>query len=97
MAEQANTPQVNWNDNNMATTYANVCNVAFTQEEVVLLFGMNQNWQGGQDEITIKLAKRMIMSPHGARRLQALLGNLLAQYESRFGELGMDAGAPANA
>ena len=61
MAEQANTPQVNWNDKNMATTYANVCNVAFTQEEVVLLFGMNQNWQGGQDEITIKLAKRMII------------------------------------
>ncbi|MCH2102676.1 MAG: DUF3467 domain-containing protein [Planctomycetes bacterium] len=97
MAEQANNPQVNWNDDSMATTYANVCNVAFTQEEVVLLFGMNQNWHGGQDEITIKLAKRMIMSPHGARRLQALLGNLLAQYESRFGPLGMDAGAPASA
>ncbi len=97
MAEQDNTPQVNWNDDDMATTYANVSNVAFTQEEVVLLFGMNQNWHGGQDEITIKLAKRMIMSPHGARRLQALLGNLLAQYESRFGPLGMDAGEPANA
>ena len=97
MAEQENTPQVNWNDKNMATTYANVCNVAFTQEEVVLLFGMNQNWHGDVDEITIKLAKRMIMSPHAARRLQALLGNLLAQYESRFGALGMEVGETANA
>ena len=49
MAEQDNNPQVNWNDDNMATTYANVCNVAFTQEEIVCLFGMNQNWHGGQD------------------------------------------------
>lgn len=97
MAEQTNQPQVTWNDKNMATTYSNVCNVAFTKEEVVLLFGMNQNWHGGQDEITIKLAKRIIMNPHAARRLQALLGNLLAQYESRFGPLGMDAGAPTSA
>jgi hypothetical protein len=97
MANTEETPQVNWNDSDMATTYSNVCNVAFTQEEVVLLFGMNQNWQSGQDEITIKLAKRMIMTPHGARRLQALLGNLLAQYESRFGQLGLEAGAPAKA
>lgn len=97
MAEQSNNPKVNWKDDDMATTYANVCNVAFTEEEVVLLFGMNQNWQGGQEEITIKLAKRMIMSPHGARRLQALLGNLLAQYESRFGPLGLETSAPAKA
>ena len=97
MAEENKTPQVNWKDENMVTTYANVCNVAFTREEVVLLFGMNQNWHGDVDEITIKLAKRMIMSPHGARRLQALLGNLLAQYESRFGALGMEAGESAQA
>lgn len=97
MANTTETPQVNWNDKDMATTYSNVCNVAFTQEEVVLLFGMNQNWQSGQEEITIKLAKRMIMTPHGARRLQALLGNLLAQYEGRFGPLGLEAGAPAKA
>jgi len=95
MTEQANTPQVNWNEDNMATTYSNVCNVAFTQEEIVLLFGMNQNWQSGQEELTIKLAKRMIMTPHGARRLQALLGNLLAQYEGRFGVIGAEVGASA--
>ena len=97
MAEENKTPQVNWKDENMVTTYANVCNVAFTQEEVVLLFGMNQNWHGGQDEVTIKLAKRMIMSPHSARRFQVLLGNLLAKYESRFGPLGAEVGEPAKA
>jgi hypothetical protein len=94
MTEQA-TPDVNWNDANMGTTYSNVCNVAFTQEEIVLLFGMNQNWQSGQEELTIKLAKRMIMTPHGARRLQALLGNLLSQYEGRFGVIGAEVGASA--
>ncbi len=34
--------KVRWDDSNMKSTYANVCNVAGTREEIVLLFGMNQ-------------------------------------------------------
>ena len=37
MAEdkEANTPQVVWNDADMRSTYANVCNVSSTREEVI--------------------------------------------------------------
>ena len=34
-----------WDDSRMTSTYANVCNVSSTREEVTLLFGTNQSWQ----------------------------------------------------
>ena len=43
-------PRITWDDSGMRTSYANVCNVLGTREEVMLLFGANQAWQGGQKE-----------------------------------------------
>ena len=81
------TPKVIWDDSKMHSSYANVANVTSTREEVVLFFGMNQNWQGGQEEVTVELTQRMILSPYAAARLHALLGGVLQQYEARFGKL----------
>jgi hypothetical protein len=83
-------PVVKWDDANMATTYANVCNVTSTREEVTLLFGTNQTLYTGQKEVTVKLNNRLILSPFAAKRLQKLLENVLGQYESRFGQLKID-------
>jgi len=80
-------PKIRWDDSQMHSSYANVCNVASTREEVVLLFGVNQAWQAGQAEIPIQLSSRIIVSPHVAKRLSALLENVLKEYESRFGPL----------
>lgn len=84
-------PKIRWDDTNMKTSYANVCNVASTREEVVLLFGVNQAWQAGQPEIPIQLSDRIIVSPFAAKRLAILLDNVLKQYEARFGVLNIDA------
>jgi len=46
--------QLKWDDTNMKTSYANVCNVMSTREEVVLMFGVNQAWHAGQKEVTIQ-------------------------------------------
>jgi len=81
-------PKIRWDDTHMQSAYANVCNVASTREEVVLLFGVNQAWQAGQAEIPIQLSSRIIMSPFVAKRLNLLLTNVLREYESRFGVLG---------
>ena len=81
------TPKIRWDDTNMKSSYANVCNVASTREEVVLLFGVNQAWQAGQPEIPIQLTDRIILSPYAAKRLAVLLDNVLKEYESRFGSL----------
>jgi hypothetical protein len=80
-------PKIRWDDTNMKSSYANVCNVASTREEVVLLFGINQAWHSGQAEIPIQLTDRLILSPHVAKRLSILLDNVLKEYESRFGQL----------
>src|SRR5687768_1678786 len=76
--------KVRWDDTNMKSSYANVCNVASTREEVVLLFGINQAWHSGQKEIPVQLTDRIIVSPHAAKRLSVLLENVLREYESRF-------------
>ena len=87
-------PKVKWNDANMRTTYANVCNVSSTREEVTLLFGTNQTWNAGQKEVTVELTDRIILSPFAAKRLAILVGNVVKEYENRFGELNVEARPP---
>jgi hypothetical protein len=81
------TPVLRWDDSRMTSTYANVCNVSSTREEVTLLFGTNQSWYTGQQELTIQLTERIILNPFAAKRLSSLLNNIMKEYESRFGEL----------
>jgi hypothetical protein len=83
--------QVKWDDTKLSTSYANVCNVMSTREEVVLMFGVNQAWHLGQKEVTVQLTDRIIVSPHAAKRLSVLLENLLKQHEERFGPLNLQA------
>ena len=78
---------IKWEDTNMRNVYANVCNVAGTREEIVLLFGMNQAWHAGQPEIKINLADRIVVSPFVAKRLSILLNNVIKDYESKYGTL----------
>jgi hypothetical protein len=83
--------KIRWDDTNMRSSYANVCNVASTREEVVLLFGLNQTWQSGQDEVVIQLLNRVILNPFAAKRLLTLLANVLREYEARFSGLSLQA------
>ena len=102
MATKADSPaettvegtKIKWDDSNMKSAYANVCNVSSTREEVVLLFGVNQAWNRGQKEVTIQLTDRIIVSPFAAKRLSLLLGAVVKEYESRFGGLNVE-GVPA--
>ena len=89
-AQQEGT-RVRWDDSDMSTSYANVCNVSSTREEVTMLFGTNQSWQTGREEVVIKLSDRLILSPYAAKRLSQLLANIVDQYEARFGPLATDA------
>ncbi len=88
--------KIKWDDSNMRSAYANVCNVSSTREEVVLLFGLNQAWNRGQKEVTIQLTERVIVSPYAAKRLGLLLASVVKEYENRFGALNVDV-APAQA
>ncbi len=88
------TPTVNWDDSDMKTSYANVVNASSTREEVTLFFGTNLTWNPAEArELHIRLNDRVVLNPYAAKRLWLLLGAILKQYESRFGELKLDAGA----
>lgn len=80
-------PTVRWDDSRMTSSYANVCNVTSTREEVTLLFGTNQSWHGGQQQLTVLLSNRIILNPYAAKRLSVLMNNIIREYEARFGEI----------
>ena len=96
-AQGAASTKLKWDDSNMKSSYANVCNVTSTREEVVMLFGVNQAWNRGQKEVTIQLTDRIIISPYAAKRLSMLLQGVVSEYEKRFGTLNVEAGAGGEA
>ncbi len=89
--EEAQTT-IRWNGANMRTTYANVCNVSSSREEVTLLFGTNQSWHAGQKELTVELSDRILLNPYAAKRLALLLNHTVAEYEKHFGEVVLQEG-----
>jgi hypothetical protein len=91
-ARETTAPKINWDDSQMKSSYANVCNAVGTREEVVLFFGISNPSNNPQPEITVQLSQRVILSPHAAKRLASLLGNVMQQFESRWGAL--DTGTP---
>ena len=90
-AESGAVPSINWDDSGITNSYANVCNVSSSREEVVMVFGVNKAWERERKSVQVQLSNRIILSPIAAKRLSLLLNNLIQQYESRFGKL--DVGA----
>ncbi|MDX1320005.1 MAG: DUF3467 domain-containing protein [Oceanospirillum sp.] len=74
-------PAIKWDDKDMQTSYANVSNVAVTQDEVMMLFGTSQVWNNSQDEIDVSLSNRVIMTHSAAKRFLLLLTKTLSDYE----------------
>jgi hypothetical protein len=93
-AKDAQGTRIKWDDSGMKSSYANVCNVTSTREEVVMLFGINQAWNRGQKEVTIQLTDRIIISPYAAKRLASLLEGVVKEYEKRFGALNVEGPSP---
>lgn len=91
------TPTVQFDVSNLQSSYANVCNVSSTREEVVLAFGVNNVWERAQANIQVQLTNRIVLNPYAAKRLAAVLNHVVAEYESKFGTLKDDSRPQANA
>ena len=75
---------------NLKSSYCNMCNATSTREEVVLNFGLNQNWDqptAQPDVLEVDLQHRVVLSPFAAKRLSEALGTLVSDYEARYGKL----------
>ena len=91
------TPAVEFDVSNLQNSYANVCNVSSTREEVVLAFGVNNVWERAQAKIQVQLTNRIVLNPYAAKRLASVLNRVVAEYESKFGTLKDDARPQTNA
>lgn len=85
MTQDDDQRRVKLNTTGMKSSYCNVCNATSTQEEVVMNFGLNQSWDRPDGDLEIDIQHRVIMSPLAARKLHSILGELLEQYQSRYG------------
>lgn len=86
--DAAQVPEVVWDDSRMQTVFANVVNGSSTREEVSLFFGLNETWNLSEAKsLKVQLSNRVVLTPFAAKRLWALLGNILQSYEKRYGTL----------
>jgi hypothetical protein len=85
--ESAADAQMRLNTTNLKSSYCNTCSANTTREEVVLNFGVNQSWDRGPGSMEIALEHRIILSPFAAKRLAQMLGQLISEYETRYGKL----------
>ncbi len=75
---------------NLKTTYANVCRIAQTPNEVIVDYGMNPNFFGQMLDEPLKLETRVIMSHDAAKRLCLHLMATIQNYESKYGTIELD-------
>jgi hypothetical protein len=80
-------PDIKWDQSQMRSAYANVCNVVTTREEFILMFGTNQAFDAAQNEVTVKLSSRLVFNPQAAKRIAKALGGVMREYEARYGEV----------
>ena len=88
--ETSNTPTIRWDDSNIRTAYANICNIVSTREEVILMFGMNQRMDMENNELIIELSDRLVLNPYAAKRVAQSLNSVIEQYEEKFSEIELD-------
>jgi hypothetical protein len=71
----------------LKSSYCNVVSGNSTREEIVLSFGVNQDWDMGPRPQEIQLHHRIILSPGAAKRLLDLMTKLMSDHEARHGEI----------
>jgi len=75
---------------NLKATYANVCRIAQTPNEVIVDFGMNPNFFGQMLDEPLKLDTRVIMSHDAAKRLCLHLMATIQNFETKYGPIELD-------
>ena len=90
--QNAEVPQLRWDDAKMQTRYANVVQVTGTREEIAILLGTHKIWHKDKEmkEVVVPLEERILLNPGAAKRLLLQLSILLRGYESKYGTITLD-------
>ena len=84
---EAQTRKINLLKAKVISNYANVCRLACIKEEVVLNFGVCDDWGFGIQDVNVDLRNRLILNPILAKKLARVLDDVLTRYELHYGEL----------
>lgn len=90
MSEEPKPASSQIDTSNLRTSYANVCRIAQTPNEVIIDFGMNPNFFGNILEESLKLDNRVILSHDAAKRLCLHLTATIQNFEARYGTIELD-------
>jgi len=77
--------RLRWDESKVVSIHPTVAQVKASRQEVMLLLGTRMH--SDDIEVHASLDERVVMSPFVAKRLLALLNNVLEQYESLYGSL----------
>ena len=88
MPDQPQQPQID--ATNLRTSYANVCRIAQTPNEVIVDFGVNPNFFGQILDEPLKLDTRVVLSHDAAKRLCLHLTATIQNFEARYGTIELD-------
>jgi hypothetical protein len=84
-AEQApRRAKIHYDTANLTSDYTNFFNLSAIKEEIILTFGIDQNWEHSPEIHVIDLNTRIILNPLAAKRLSKILNQLVQEYEKRF-------------
>ncbi|MEW6664098.1 MAG: DUF3467 domain-containing protein [Thermodesulfobacteriota bacterium] len=84
-----------WDDTQVRTTRPEVWNVTGTREEIALVFGTVPGQEEGRQKDMIDFTDRIVLNPFVAKRLALSLDRAIRHYESRYGPIEVESGAPA--
>jgi hypothetical protein len=82
------TPQID--QSSLKVSYANVCRIAQTPNEVIVDFGLNPNFFGAILDEPLRLENRVVMSHDAAKRLCLHLMATIQNFETRYGTIELD-------
>lgn len=81
--------RIELDDSQATATYANLCRVSSSPEELIIDFALNPNPVSGRSQ-RIPVSQRVILNHYTAKRLAALLSTTIQRHEQAFGPLEMD-------
>lgn len=92
MANEKSQPeqQVKIDAEGVVPTYANLCRVTSTPEEIIMDFAVNPNAFGKVLDEPLKLNHRIIMNYHAAKRVAMILAETVRRHEATYGAIELD-------
>ena len=79
--------EMRWDDSQMRSSYANVCKLSTSRDEVVLSFGIVAPGSAAPQERAVAISDRVILNPVVAKQLSMMLEAVLRDHEGRYGTL----------